>query len=450
MAKQQVRIIDPTIFSSIPFFKYVEKGTQFFHRGDFERAIEEWEAAKAQGYGDAITLKKIGGKVASGVHLEQVPIISFLHAVYTNQLSGIGVIKSGSKSKRLIFSHGELIYPQSFEIVEQLKKQLVKRGTIDNDGFHALQKEAIKKRQDLSRFLMGKKLHNIDDITRIHTEVAATHFSELLSFTTGSIGIIEQKVIFKPFMKIPPIETALTVALSEFHYPDFLNHTKDGTIIFRPSAYLVDRKENILSALSIPAQYLFSLIDGTRNVEQIIRFTGTDIQTTSNLLFQLARAGLIRRTREVVEYEDREFNETSRSIGVLFDIYKLVTGDLFRELGLRGKKSIEDARKKLSTDYQKVFTNMDLAEPDSLQEKEILRNLSFFFPNVKSVPIFIHAFHGLYLNVLDELNRFLGVGLTSDSAKEISNKIKDIERYASNSELKNPLMSVLTELARLD
>jgi hypothetical protein len=97
-----------------------------------------------------------------------------------------------------------------------------------------------------------------------------------------------------------------------------------------------------------------------------------------------------------------------------------------------------------------VFTDIDLAEPDSLQEKEILRNLSVYFPHVKNAAIFIHAFHGLFINILDELDRFLGIGLTSDSAREIRNKIKDIERYASNTELKNPLISVLADLSRLD
>ncbi|NNF99104.1 MAG: MarR family transcriptional regulator [Desulfobacteraceae bacterium] len=448
MGKQQIRLIDPASFPATPFFKHVENGTQFFHSGNNERAIEEWLAAKVLSYNDPITLKKISGRVASGVRLDQVPLISFLYAIYNNRISGAGVVKSGKKVKKLLFSRGELVHPQALQVVEQLKNQLIKKGAVDNNGFHSLQKEAEKKGLDLSSLLVDRKLLNMEEISRTHIQVAAAHLFESLSFTSGNVGMMEQQVAFKPVVKITPIEIALTVALKLFRYSGFMAHTTDEKIIFRPSPYLKNRKDNYISGLSIPAQYLFSLIDGTRNMKQLVRFTGTSTQTVSKLLFQLTRNGLIRRTLEVVEYEDKVFKEISKSIGVLFDIYKMVTGDLFHELGLRGKESIKDARKKLNSEHQKVFIDMDLAEPNSLNEEGIIRNLSRHFPNVKSAMIFIDAFHALYTNILEELKKFLGVGLTSDSANEIGNKIRDIERFASDTELKKQLLAVLMDLSR--
>ena len=80
--------------------------------------------------------------------------------------------------------------------------------------------------------------------------------------------------------------------------------------------------------------------------------------------------GLVRKTNELGEYEDSEFNELSKALEVLFEVFKITANEFIHVTGARGKEIAKTISKDLAPDYQKFFKNVSLDQPDQLGIKE--------------------------------------------------------------------------------
>ncbi|CAD7778484.1 hypothetical protein BLFGPEAP_02005 [Candidatus Methanoperedenaceae archaeon GB50] len=78
---------------------------------------------------------------------------------------------------------------------------------------------------------------------------------------------------------------------------------------------------------------------------------------------RLSSMGLIRKTKEVGEYQDKEFMDISTTLNTLVDIFNLIVSNLFYEIGLKGKEIIGKARQGLKSEYRKIFVDVSLEDP---------------------------------------------------------------------------------------
>lgn len=109
---------------------------------------------------------------------------------------------------------------------------------------------------------------------------------------------------------------------------------------------------------------------------------------------------------------------------------------------------IQKSRKNLKAEYQKIFADVPLEKPEQLGNTAILRNIAYHFPSPDQRPVFIDAFLGIYINILDELKKFLGIGLTKETAKRIRTIIANIEIFSMTTSLKQRLLKVLNQIAQ--
>ncbi|HEC50132.1 MAG TPA: hypothetical protein ENI40_03135 [Candidatus Desulfofervidus auxilii] len=158
--------------------------------------------------------------------------------------------------------------------------------------------------------------------------------------------------------------------------------------------------------------------------------------------------GLIRKTKEVGEYQDKEFMDISTTLNTLVDIFNLIVSNLFYEIGLKGKEIIGKARQGLKSEYRKIFVDVSLEDPDKLDINAVRKNIAFYFPSPQHRFIFIDAFHDLYINILDELKKFLGLGLAKETISEIEKMRKNIERFDIDISLKERLLRILDEIVK--
>ncbi len=233
-----------------------------------------------------------------------------------------------------------------------------------------------------------------------------------------------------------------------FNFKDFRKEIPDNRIIFKPTRYAEKEKDQILSTLDANDQFIFFLVDGTRNIEQLIKFSGSDEISVINILFKLSSMGLIRRTRDVRQYEDQEFEEVQMTLRVLFDIYHLVYSELTEELGRYGVEMIKNIKKELKKEHAAVFEGISLDTPETMKEQTILKNIANYFPYKEKRFVFVDAFLELFKKCLEELHRYLGIGLRKKTIQRMKTIVENLERFSINSQLKSYMMDNLVKLIK--
>ena len=188
------------------------------------------------------------------------------------------------------------------------------------------------------------------------------------------------------------------------------------------------------------------MIDGARNIEQIIKFSGADEVSVIHILYQLNSAGLIRQTRELAEYEDKEYVELSKIIDVFFEIYHLIYEQLFNELGIFARELVQRSTINLKNSYAKFFENLPLDTPDKMTNNAIFRNIAHCYPDSSEKIKFMDAFAAFFENFIGEMEVFLGERFAAETVQRIRTRSLNIVRFAKASDLKMRLLGIINRI----
>lgn len=444
--KRKIQILKRTAFPSHPFFSHLLKGTEFYQSNNFERAAEEWAAAHWIHYDEPIKLKRLDGRIFCGGYIHEIPFLFFLYAIFTNAVSGVGAIKTNGVAKNLVFNKGRLVRAGTTRREERIGNYILKRSNFTADKMSVLLDRAREQGKRIGRYLVERGLLAEETLSEILSLQVEEIISDIFFWRAGHFYFLEKKIIRETIVNYDPLNIARIAAQREFNFKDFRNKLPSNKIIFRPSPYAEGKKEEIVKGLNINHQFIFSLIDGARNIEQLIKFSGTDEVSLIQILYQLNAAGLIRQTREVAEYEDKEFAEISNVLEVLLEVYTIIYDQIFIELGAFATEIIQRSRANLTNSYGKFFANIPLHTPEGLNINLILRSISGCYSNSDEKTKFIDAFAALFDNLITELEKYLGHPLASETANRIRLRTSNIVRFARETDLKLRLLGALNRI----
>ena len=150
--------------------------------------------------------------------------------------------------------------------------------------------------------------------------------------------------------------------------------------------------------------------------------------------------GLIKKSRDIGTYEDKEYGEVTRFLRTFIEVFRLVVDDLRKELGTRTKGVLTKAMEKLTKDYSKLFNGVVLDKDQPLDENKILKNISLYYPNVSDRLVFIDGFYTLITNILTEMANLLGLPLTKRIVADIGKVRWDIYRFYTDSPTKRRVL----------
>lgn len=446
--KRKIQILKKSAFPSHDFFQHLVKGTAYYQAHNFERAAEEWAAAKWLNYDAPVQLKRLDGRIFCGGYLSEIPFLFFLHALFTNKASGVGVIKTNGVAKNLVFNKGRLVRAGTTRREERIGNFILKRANFTSDKMILLLNEAKQQGKRIGRYMVERGLITEDVLHEILSLQVEEIISDIFFWQKGHFYFLEKPIIREAIVNYDPLNVARIAAQRGFNFKDFRNKMPNNKIIFRPSPYTEGKKDEILKGLNVNHQYIFSLIDGARNIEQLIKFSGTDEVSIINILYQLSASGLIRKTKEVAEYEDKEFSEISKILQVLFEVYKIIYKQIYAELGVYVLNIIARSQISLRNNHKNIFIHVALDTPEQLTINSILKNIANHYPESHQRALFIDAFADLFENMLAETKRYFGSRLTAETAERIRVESTNIMRFAKESELKMRLLGVLNKITR--
>jgi hypothetical protein len=433
-------------FPATKFFAHLSNGTAFFYNKEFDRAITEWErAAKLQL--DAKSIKQMPSSNAFRSSLGDVPLVGLLYTLCFNAQTGMVVIRDDSAYKEVFFKDGLVVCARTSKSEERIGNFVLKSSLMTADHLEIMVTQAKKAGVKLGRFLVMQRLFTEKEMREILEFQIKEILSDLFSWKKGEFYFSETEVEEEDVVvSYTPLEVALLAARRALDFSTFRKMIPHNKVIFRIPPDFEQEKTKIIKELDTNERFIFSLIDGNRNVDQLIKFSGNDEFSIINILYHLVLMGFIEKTRDIGVYEDKEFAEISTFLRTLFRVFRLVADDLSKELGVKAKELLNKARGDLEEDYRRIFHGISMDKNVPLDTNKILKNLSLYYPEPSDRLIFIDCFYELIKKIVQETNRILGTSLTKKVVSEINKVRFDIFNFYTDSPTKQRVLEALDKV----
>jgi hypothetical protein len=432
-------------FPATEFLLHLAEGTKYFRGKDFEKAISEWEEA-AELRPDYASTMRIVGNVSYQGSLDDVPLVGLFYAISSNLRTGVVVVRNEHAYKEVYFLDGWIVFARTNDSEERLGSLLVKRKLISQSHVEKLALQARKEGVKLGRFLVDSGLLLEKELREVLDFQIKEILCDLLSWQEGEFYFIEKKVEENKVVSYTPLEIALFAARRALDFSTFRQMVPHNKIIFDIPPSIESVRTKVMEELDTNETFIFSLINGKRNIDQLIKFSGDDEIFTIDILHRLLLMGLIRKSDDDRSYEDAEFTEVSQFLKTFLEVFKLVSDELKKELGVMAEEVLERARKQLGEYYEKIFYGLSQDGDIGIDINKILKNISVNYPHAADRLIFIDGFHGLIGNTLQEMKQVLGMPLTNKIIAEIGKVRGDVGKFCADSPAKSRVVDVLDRL----
>lgn len=433
-------------FPVTEFFLHLSTGAKFFWNEDFEKAISEWEEA-AKMRPDPESTKRILGNVSYQGNLAEVPLVGFFYALSSSEQTGVAIVRRGDVHKEVFFQKGWIVSARTSNSEERLGHFLVRRKFVSQSLVEKMAAQAKKRGVKLGAFLVEKGFLSAKELGELLDFQTKEILCDLLSWKEGELYFFEREVAdVDTVVRYTPLDIALFAARRALDFSTFRAMVPHNKLIFHIPPYIEKTKNKIMEELNANENFIFSLIDGKRNIEQLIKFSGDDEIFTLNVLHRLLLMGLIEKSKDIGMYEDTEFEEVSRFLKTLLEVSGGVMDALRNELGVMAEEVLERAKKNLSHDYDKIFHGVSLDGDTSLEANKILKNISAHYPSPSDRLIFIDGAFGIIKNLLQEMSHMLGMPLTRKMIVEIDKIRGDVFRFYPESPTKSKVLDALAKL----
>jgi len=413
---------------------------------EFEKAIGEWEEA-AKMRPDSESTMRILGSVSYQGNLDDVPLVGLFYAISSNAQTGVAIIRRDSVHKEVFFKEGWIVCARTNRFEERLGNFLVKRGLISQSHLEEMAVKAKKKGVKLGRFLVDNELLLKKELRELLDFQIKEILCDLFAWKEGEFYFVEKEVEEQDVVvNYTSLDIALFAARRALDFSTFRKMVPHNKVIFHIPPYIELSKAKITEELDANENFIFSLIDGRRNIDQLIKFSGDDEAFTINILHRLLLMGLIGKSRDIGTYEDIEFEELSQFLKTLLEVLRLAIGELRKELGVMADEVLDRARQGLPDEYGKIFHGISQDGDVSIDTNKILKNISLYYPNPAGRLIFIDGFQGLMCNILEEMRHILGMPLTKRVISEIDKVRRDVSRFYADSPAKGKVVDALDKL----
>ena len=441
-----IRSLHPGDFPTTEFFLHLSTGTKFFRNMQFERAINEWEEA-AKIRPDSASAMEILGSVFYQGNLDDVPLVGLFYAISSNCETGVAIIRRDEIQKEVFFKEGWIVSVRTNKVEERLGNYLVKRKLVTQSQVDHMAVEAKKKDVKLGQFLVDNGMIMKKELRELLDFQIKEILCELFRWQEGEFYFFEKDVDEEEVVvNYTPLDIALFAARRALDFTTFRKMIPHNKIICRIPPHIEKAKTKIMEELDANEKFFFFLIDGKRNIDQLIKFSGDDEIFAIDILHRLLLMGLIEKSDDSGTYADKEFEELSHFLKIFSEIFGLTMVELKKELGVMAEKVLQTAKEKLREDYGKIFHGLSLDGNFALDTNKILKNISLNYPDPSERLVFVEGFYNLISHILGEMRHILGRPVTKTAVSEIEKTREYAATFFPASPAKSKVVETLDSL----
>lgn len=446
MAERKTIHLGVADFPATQFFLHLSKGTRYFLKGEFEKAIEEWEAARRL-KPELVKLKSMPGSIFFRGNLGQVPLLGLLYTVYSNAQTGVAIVRSEYAFKEIFFKEGWIVFARTTRSEERLGNFLVKREVISREGMERVAFEARREGKRLGEYLVERGLLSEKELREILDFQIKEILCDLFTWKEGEFYFAEKPIDDKDVVvSYTPLDIALMAARRALDLSAFRKIVPHNRVIFRIPPHIERDKERVMEKLDANERFIFSLIDGTRNVEQLIRYSGSDEASVLEILRRLLSMGLISKSRDIGIYEDPEFRGLHELVRTLSAFVTFLIHTTYHEVGRMTENIIEKALKGLRQDHQEIFTGA--LSREGADVLAILKNITPLLVTEDRRYLFVDAFYEFLSQYLEEARSILGVEWTKKAVHELHRYRAEVQKLPPSPQRRR-VVSLLDKLMGL-
>lgn len=443
---QDLQVLRSSDLPDSEIFLHLSNGTTFFHNKEYEKAISEWqEAAKLRPDFEGIMM--LSNVTSFRSSLDDVPLLGLLYILFSKAHTGVAAVHSGDVQKEVFFKEGWIVFARTTKSEERLGNFLHQRDLRASFNLEEVVIQAKESKEKLGAFLVKGGLLREKELFELLDFQVKEILADLFSWQNGEFYFEKQEVKEEDVVvSYTPLDIALFAARRILDFAASRKMIPNNKIIFHIPPYIEGDRKSVLEELDANERFIFLLIDGNRNVDHLIKFSGDDEVSVINILYRLETKGLIKKTRGIGTYEDTEHREITIFAKTFLEVFRLLLAELRKELGTRAKGLVDKAIEQLAGDYGKLFSGVTMYNNLSSDEKKILKNISHYYPDPSDNSIFIDGFYTLIRNILQEMVAILGMPLANRVIAEIGRIRWDIYRFYTDSPMKRKVLEAFDKI----
>jgi hypothetical protein len=200
-----------------------------------------------------------------------------------------------------MFGEGRIIFATTSKQKERIGTFILRRGGVTPEKMDQLVMQAKEKKVRLGTYLVKQGLLTPKSLRELLAFQIEEILGDVFSWKKGQVVFAERRITEEPVVSYAPLDIALVAARRGANFLRFRKEVPHNKVIFRPSPYVEHDMKGVMDKLDANQQFIFSLVDGMRNIDQLVKYSGNDEISVINVLHSLSSMGLIRRTKEIVE-----------------------------------------------------------------------------------------------------------------------------------------------------
>jgi hypothetical protein len=360
----------------------------------------------------------------------------------------VAIVRNNHTHKEVYFKEGWIVFARTNKSDERLGNLVVKRKLASQSHVEKMAVEAKKKGVKLGGFLVENGLLLQKELREVLDLQIKEILCDLFSWKEGEFYFVQKEIDDEDVaVNYTPLDIALFAARRALDFSAFRKVVPHNHVVFHISPYIENARTKIMDELDTNETFIFSLIDGKRNIDHLIRFSGGDEMFTINILHRLLLMGFIEKSKDIgIIHDDTEFEELSRFLKTLLEVFRLAVDELQKELGVMTEEALDRAKESLGEDYSRIFHGISPDGDTASDTNKILKNISVTYPLPSERLIFIDGFQRLISNILQEIRQILGTPLTKHVVTEIDKVRGDVRKFCVDSPTKSKVLDALDKI----
>ena len=386
-------------------------------------------------------------KMALNGNLESFFFASLLQHLAREKLTGVLRIVDDQEEARVFVKDGTIIYAVGSHKEARLGNLLRAQGVISVQELQKCAETAREEKKLLGKVLVEKGYISSEIFKKFIEKQIREILYNLFFWKKGEFHFKETPLKLEEdvVVNLNTIDVILEASRRIDELDIIRKQLPDEAAVLKISEKNPDKKEIKLDSNE---WHILSLIDGKKNVGQIVQQSGYETYPVYKLLFSLLSSGLIRKVEAVALTGKDRISDQSGLIILHNDVLGVIFKALQTELGHQSVLVFDNSKSRLSAKERIIFHKFSPSNPavTNVQVmREGLESLKMGDP-VKATGFLLDALNNYLKFVLDNTRDQIGASLTQDAIAEAQRVLSYVDKYHEDSEEKDYVVSQIQEV----
>ncbi|SHK48768.1 protein of unknown function [Desulfatibacillum alkenivorans DSM 16219] len=380
-------------------------------------------------------------------NLDSFFFASLLQHLAREKLTGVLRIVDGQEEARVFVKEGTIIYAVGSHKEARLGHLLRSQGIISVQELQKCAETAKEEKKLLGKVLVEKGYISSDTFKKFIEKQIREILYNLFFWKKGEFHFKETPLKLEEdvVVHLNTIDVILEASRRIDELDIIRKQLPDEDAVLKISDKSPDKKEIKLDSNE---WHILSLIDGKKNVGQIVHQSGFETYPVYKLLFSLLSSGLIRKVETVGLTGKNRISDQSGLIIVHNDVLGVVYKALHTELGAQANSVFDNSKSKLSAKKRIIFHKFSPTNP-AITNVQVVRegldSLKLGDPS-KAAEFLLEALNDYLTFVLENTRSQIGASLTQDAIAEAQRVLSYVDKYHEDSDEKDYVVSQIQEV----